>query len=349
MASVVEKTEGGVARGMRVVKAKIGLVSNNPKLIYAPEYFEGVRHPNMVMGEGWFICSQLANFQVTPTDYKPPPGLDGYFYIFDHKGVEPSILIDEDKIVSVGDWSMLEEKAMDKRYTLLGNQGLLFRFILTTLERKHGIYNFHACALYNEESNEMLFALGERGSGKSALLLSALDKGLFKLFATEIVHVKITGGDITFYRGTPRNNVRAGHLLYDFPKIAEKIGVKLSELQDPWGTKIQINLESYGAKSHVVINPKVTLIIPRIEEYNKTCQYSYIKDMRKVKRLLMENICDKITSLALIYETIPIGSLDDPTLMRKRLAFVKKFTDEERIEKVVSLFASPHNCFEGWL
>ncbi len=349
MTLTVEEVKGLSTRGIQVVKAKIGLASNNPSLIYSPEYFEGVHHPNVVSGEGWLIRSQWANFQVNPTDYRPSPSLDGYFYIFDYESIKPNISIVEDNIVAIGDWSALEEATVDKRYTLLGNQGLLFRFVLTTLERKHGIYNFHACALYNEESNEMLFALGERGSGKSALLLSALDKGLFKLFATEIVHVGITDDGITFYKGTLRNNVRAGHLLYDFPKIAENIGVKLSELQDPWGTKVQVNLESYGTETDVVINPKITLIIPRIEEYNKSCLYNFINDMRKVKRLLMENLCDKITSLALIYETVPVDSLNNLALMSKRLAFLEKFIKEGRIEKVVSLFASPHNCLEGWL
>ena len=349
MAMVAEKVGDVATRGIQVVKARLGLASNNPSLIYASEYFEGVRHPNVVRGEGWLIHSQLANFQVNPTDYYPPPGLDGYFYIFDYKGIKPNVSIVEDNIVAIGDWSKLEEDTVDKRYTLLGNQGLLFRFILITLERKHGIYSFHACALYNEESNEMLFALGERGSGKSALLLSALDKSLFQLFATEIVHVGIAGEDITFYKGTLRNNVRAGHLLYDFPRIAEEIGLHLSEIEDPWGTKVQVNLDSYGAKPDVVINPRITLVIPRIEEYNKSCQYQFINDTRKVKRLLMENICDKITSLALIYETVPVGSLDNPVLMSKRLAFLDKFIGKGRIEKVVSLFASPRNCLEGWL
>lgn len=349
MASIVEEAGGLAARGIKVVKAEIGLVSNNPSLIYAHEYFEGIHHPSVVKGEGWLIHSLLANFQVNSTDYQPPPSLDGYFYVLDYKNAKPVISIFEDNVVAIGPWSEAEMETVDKRYTLLGNQGLLFRFILTTLERKYGIYNFHACALYNEETNEMLLALGERGSGKSALLLNALDKGLFKLFATEIAHVTLTGDGVTFYKGTMRNNVRAGHLLYDFPRVAEKLGLKLSELQDSWGTKIQVNLKEYEAKPDVVVNPEITLVIPRIEEYNEMCQYHYVRDMRRVKRLLMENLCDKITSLTLIYETVPVGSLDNLNLTRKRLEFVEKFIDMGKIRKVVSIFAGPRNCFEGWL
>jgi len=349
MASAVNELERLTGRGIQVVKAKIGLFSNNQSLIYAPEYFEGVRHPSVSRGEGWLIHSLNANFQVSPTDYQQLSELDGYFYIFDYKGAKPNIVVSEDHILATGDWSRLEKEAVDKRYTLLGNQGLLFRFILTILERKHHIYNFHACALYDEGSNEMLLVLGERGSGKSALLLSALDKGLFKLFATEIVHVGITDEGITFYKGTLRNNVRAGHLLYDFPGVAENIGLKLSSLEDPWGTKIQVNLGKYGTKSDIIVNPEITIVIPRIEEHNELCQYHYIKNMRKMKLTLMDNICDKIRSLPLIYEAIPVNALDDPILTMERLRFVEKFLERGNIKRVVSLFASPKNCFEGWL
>lgn len=348
MTSVPNNKASLKTRGIRVAKAEIGLISNNLSLITAPEYFEGSPHPSVIKGEGWLIHSQWANFQVHTADYQPPPNLDGYFYILDYKNVEPTISISEDKVVAIGNWSALEENTADKRYTLLGNQGLLFRFILTILERKHGIYNLHASALYNEESDELLIALGERGSGKSALMLSALDKGLFKLFATEILHVGMNSEGITFYKGTTRNNVRVGHLLYDFPGIAAKIGVKFAELQDPWGTKVQVNLKYYEAKPDILINPKVTLVIPRIEEYNEKCQYHFIKSKHTIKRILMENICDKIGSLTLLYETIPVN-LDDPILIKKRLAFIGKLVDKEIIERAVSIFASPRNCFEGWL
>jgi len=338
-----------VGRGLRVAEAEIGIVSNNPSLIYTPEYFEGLPHPAVVEGKGWLIQSQTANFKIKDVEYRPPPEMDSYFYILDYRGVEPYVSIGEREVMAVGDWSAMEREVSDRRYTLLGNQGLLFRYILVTLERRHGIYNFHACALYDEEKNLMLFALGERGSGKSALLLSALDKGIFKLFATEIVHVGIKDGDIIFYKGTVRNNVRAGHLIYDFPKISEKIGVKFSELKDPWGTKIQVDLSSFQVEREVIINPRIIIVIPRIEEYNKICQYSLIKDYRKLKRILVENVSDKIVTFTSMYEVIPIGALDDLKMRRKRIEFMDRFIKMANIEKVVSLFASPKNCLEGWL
>ncbi|MFQ6077071.1 MAG: hypothetical protein ACE5Z5_13240 [Candidatus Bathyarchaeia archaeon] len=336
------------ARAIQVVKARIGLISNNHSLIHNPEYFEGIPHPAVVSGNGYHIQAQMANFQINPIEYLPPPSLDGYFYIFDYKGVEPHVIVTEDRVTTVGDWSSLERTTRDIRYSLLANQGLLFRFILTVLEREYGIYNFHACALYDEGENRMVVALGERGSGKSALMLAALDRGLFKLFGTEIVHIGITNKGVTFYKGTLRNNVRAGHLIYDFPKIAEEIGVKFAELDDPWGTKVGVDLHRYGAESDVVVDPEIVFVIPRIEEESTACRFSEA-DKRKSVRTLMENLCDKITTLAVMYESVPIGSLDTPWLMRRRLKFVERLMNEGRVTEVVSLFAGPKNCLEGWL
>jgi len=336
-------------RAIRVIKAEVGLASNNRSLIHDPEYFEGAPHPVMMAGEGYLIQGQWANFQLHPADYRPPPSLDGYFTILDYGDAKPHVSISGDTVTAVGDWSKLEATTSDKRYSLLGNQGLLFRFILTLLERRHGVYNFHACALYHEDEDRMLVALGERGSGKSALMLAALDRGLFKLFGTEIVHVAVTDEGVTFYKGTLRNNARVGHLIYDFPRVADAIGVKFSKLEDPWGTKVQVNLERYGTKSDVIVDPEIIFVIPRIEEDSRVCRFGEIRERRRVVRPLLENLCDKITSLALIYENVPVGSLDDPYLMRRRLEFVEKLMSKGRNIRTLSLFASPHNCLEGWL
>lgn len=336
-------------RGLKVARATIGIFSNNPEFVFNREYFEGVKHPNVLEGEGWLMQSQWANFNLEFVNPDETVYYDGSFTVLDVDVSTPSIFIDKDAVVAIGKWSSLERQALDKRYTLLGNQGPLFRFILTVLERKHGIYSFHASGLYSEEKNELVIALGERGSGKSALMLSALEKGLYKLLAGEILHVEISGNDIIFYRGSPRNNVRAGHLIFDFPALMGKIGLKLSNLADPWGTKIQVNLEKYMTKSSQVVNPQIILVIPRIEEQNEYYRFNYIENKNKLKRVLIENISDKIRTLSLIYDSIPVNSLDDPELLIKRYEFVKKFIEKANIKKALSLYAGPHNCFNGWL
>lgn len=334
-------------RAIEIVKAKIGLISNKSSIIYNKEYFEGVKHPIIEEGEGWQIHSLQANFQIKDIEYHPQK-LDAYFHVYNYENIEPIISIKENEVIAIGDWLTLENKASDKRFSLFGNLGLLFRFALKILENKYGIFNLHACALYDEKENKMLLALGERGSGKTALLLSAITRSDFKIFATEIVPITLKN-DVIFYKGTLRNNVRIGNLLYDFPEVLKDLKLKFKEVDDPWGTKIQINLEKYAVKEDFITNPEIIIVIPRIEEYNQKCQYNYIKDYRKLKRIILDNISDRIRSLSIIYDEVPIGEVDRYELIEKRANFVENFLNKAKILKALTLFAGPKNCLEEWL
>ncbi|MEM2178259.1 MAG: hypothetical protein QXI49_06215 [Candidatus Methanomethylicaceae archaeon] len=335
-------------RAIEIVKAKIGLISNNSSIIYNEEYFEGVKHPIVENGEGWQIHSLQANFHIKNIEYNPQE-LDAYFHVYNYKNIKPIISIKENEVLAIGDWLTLEIKATDKRFSLFGNLGLLFRFTLKLLENKYNIFNFHACALYNEKENKILLALGERGSGKTALLLSAITRSDFKIFATEIVPIELKDDEVIFYKGTLRNNVRIGNLLYDFPEIMEDLKLKFKKIDDPWGTKIQINLEKYAVKEDVIINPEIIIVIPRIEEYNQKCQFNYIKDYNKLKRIFIDNISDRIRSLSIIYDKIPIGEIDNIEATDKRINFVENFLNKAKILKALTLFAGPKNCLDGWL
>jgi hypothetical protein len=334
--------------GLRIQTATLGLASNNHDLITAPEYFGGAPHPAMAAGQGWLIRSQEANCEVHRTDFRPPPEMDGYFTILDQPGVDPALQIEPHEVRAVGDWSALEASTLDRRYSLLGNQGVLFRFFLTLLEQK-GVYSFHACGLRDRQSGVVYLVLGERGSGKSALLLSALNSDRYQSFGTEIVHAGFEGGELVFYRGCLRNNARVGHLIYDFPGLAEKIGVAFQELENPWGTKVQIDFGKYAVSEERIVDPELVLVIPRIEEKLGKAHIETLppEQHEKVKRTLLENLSDKIVTLALIYETIPIGSLDRPELLAARKRFVDDMMERAEIARIVNLFASPHNCLEG--
>jgi len=334
--------------GIKVLSATVGLFSNNKNLITDPEYFGGVPHPALTRGQGWFIRSQEANLNIETIALKPHRELDGSFCIFDYKGTPPSLDFGGDMVTAVGDWSALEEETLDRRYSLLGNQGVLFRYILTVLERK-GIFNFHACGLCDRETGMTYLVLGERGSGKSALLLAALDSGRYLAFGTEIVHAGIEAGDLVFYTGCLRNNVRVGHMLYDFPGLAEKIGVEFTEVEDPWRTKVQLDFGAFSIPQEKIVDPELVLVIPRIEEElsRPRIHRAGINEHEKVKRTLLENLSDKIVSMVLAYERIPVGSLDRPRLLRNRKEFIDDLMETGRIVSIVDLFANPRNCLEG--
>lgn len=334
--------------GIRVLKVCVGLFSNNEKLIQNPEYFGGIPHPVMKKGEGWLISAQEANLEIEFTDYRHPPEMDGYFCIFDYDGAVPALSMGDEMFTAVGDWTKLEKSTADRRYSLLGNQGIFFRYLLTVLERK-GIFSFHSCGLYDMENDISYLILGDRGSGKTALMLTALTSGRYRSFGTDIVHAGFENGDFVLYRGSMRNNVRVGHMIYDFPELAAEIGVEFEETENPWDTKVQLNFEKFGIAQERLVNPKLVLVTPRIEEELSTPHIHHIEkhSIGKLRRTLLENISDKIISLALAYEEVPVGSMDNSTLLRRRMSFVDNMMDNADILDAVNLFASPHNCLEG--
>ncbi len=334
-------------RPIRVLGANLLLSSDEPSLIMAPEYFGGTPHPLMRQGLGWEIRCQEANCRLEYPD-APPERIDSSFEVHQETGTGPRLEVAGDRVVAVGDWLDLETRTRDRRYSLFGNQGVLFRHLLTVLERR-GVYSFHACGLVEKTTGRVCLVLGERGSGKSALLLAALASGRFLTFGTEIVHAGLEEGRFVFYRGSVRNNIRLGHLLYDFPGLVESLGVGFAEVANPWNTKVQLDLAPFGVSWERLDDPELHMIIPRIEENLGEAWIDPVPvdDLGRVKRTLVENLSDKIVSLALAYECLPVGSLDTTELLQARIAFVDGMLATARFRAAHHLFASPKNCLEG--
>ncbi len=324
------------SRGVKVIKATIGLTSNNASLIKDSQYFDAYE-----------IQSQWSNFPIYDIPFSED--LDAYFEVQDLPGASPHISFEESKIVTIGDYTNLERQTLDRRYSLFGNQGLFFRYVLSVLERKHSIFNFHACSFYDESDHHVVLVCGGMGGGKSAVMLAIAERGLFRILSTEIAHASLSDEGIVFYRGSPRNNVRLGHLVEDFPGLINRLGLTLPEAKDIWGTKCQVSFQRFSASQEEIFNPKITIVLPRIEENVQRPRVESVSNRLKIARALHENITDKIRSLSAIYETIPVDSLDNDVLTRNRLDFVRRFLEKGNIVKIARIFASPHNCLEGWL
>ena len=113
-------------RGVQVLDARLGLVSNNGELIRRPEYFTAQVQQSLL------------------TDYRAieeipyGPDLDAEILILDEKEAPPRLLLGEDRVVAVGDFTALEAGVLDRRYTLFGNLGFLYRYIINALEKLLG-------------------------------------------------------------------------------------------------------------------------------------------------------------------------------------------------------------------
>ncbi|MFQ5721792.1 MAG: hypothetical protein ACE5GI_04815, partial [Candidatus Aminicenantales bacterium] len=274
--------------------------------------------------------------------------LDG-FIILEESNQKPSYTYNsrQPKFKFKGQLANLSRQASDLRFSFWGNQGLLYRFVLYLLEKKHQIYNFHACALYDPDQDKLFVIMGGAGSGKSAYLLSGLIKGL-KLFSTETVHFQIKSSNLIWYLGSLVDNVRWGTLLYDFPQFLPE--GKQPPSREKWQKKVALDLSSYRYSRDRLISPaSVTIIFPHIEEDRHDFNYLPIKDKKKAAKAVFDNISQKITETVLLYDILPLLGLDEKELARRRLEAAYSFINHQTVVQTVAVVSNPENCWRNIL
>lgn len=320
-----------VKKAFKILKATFGVLTNKPQLIadmFFSVYFE----------------SLLTDFHsVEPIEYND--GLDFYIIMLDEPSMPFDITVEDRRIFLTGPILKATNEASDLRFTIFGNEGLVFRYVLMFLEKKYDIYSFHACSLYDEQSNHMYIAPGGAGSGKTCLILKGLELGL-KIFSTEMTHFSFENG-LTLYKGSLVDNVRVGNLRYSYPAAAKKLNLKLPETTDEWGKKIPVDLKAEQTKFDSTKKTKITVILPHIEEGRDKCIATDIKNTRVARKALFDNISDKIAAPVVLYDRIALAGFDCPVLMNNRFDAVDKFL--KHVGRVVKIIAGSQNCWEGLL
>lgn len=311
-----------------VVEANIGLISNCEKLL---EWKKGT------------IADIDTDFLVTERTQEV--GSDADFYIFNEKRT-PTISIVGNEVFVRGDFVALERETLDPRFSLLGNEGLFFRFALKVLEEIHSIFSFHACSLFEESRNQLFIICGGASSGKTAFILGGMQQGL-KVFATEMTHFGFHDTDLIFYKGSLLDNIRMGSLKYDFPKAQEMLGIDLPEVRNEWGTQLVGDFSSHQTSFHQLRNPNITVVIPHIEKERKETIVTPVQNERSVSKLLFDSASEKIGQTFLLYEKIPILALDTFPASKKRLEAVQSLADYDGLDKVVRVISGAKNCIRG--
>ena len=319
-------------RAVKCLDATIGIVSNNKGLIRDKRFFQS---PKME--------SLLTNIHKLPE--VPYENIDAEFIVVDDPQVKPSISIGPRTCFCAGDFTRMEKECADIRYGLFGNLGLFFRYTLAVLERYHGIYSFHASSMYIPSNKTLLLVIGEAGAGKTVYLLEGVVHD-WKIFSTEMTHLRLTKKGYEFYKGSLYDNVRVGNLVYDFPEAIDKLKLKIPKVDNIWGHKITIDLEPLQA-ADVYKNPKVQIANVKIESDRTKADVGVMKNKDKIVWTLYKNASEKLAPPWLMYETIPVDGCGDESLSCARLEALRRFMEIGDILPVKSIFAGVKNCLEG--
>jgi hypothetical protein len=323
------------ARGLRILGITYGLGSNNRDLIFNPEFFEP--------GE---IQSQITNWcEIEHIPYTPD--LDACGHFLDDPASPFRIAASERELFVQGDLSRLDREGRDRRWSLLGNIGLFFRYALTVQER-HGIYSFHASAIYRPQEHELFVIVGKAGAGKTVYLLEALVRG-YQIFSTEMTYFRLAPEGVVFYRGALMDNIRVGNFVYDFPEAAKRLGLELPQVENPWDAKISVSLYGVTTEQAELVNPTLSLIFPRIEAGRERAIVHDIASPRTLTRLLFDSASEKIGGTTLLYEELPVTGLDSPALAQARWEAVSQLVAAPHwtIKQARTILAGPKSSMEG--
>jgi hypothetical protein len=325
-------------RAIRIVHARLGLVSNSRDLLTRAEYFSD-RVPQSLL-------TDYHRVEDVPWDGAPST-VDAELRVVDTPGLEPAIALEPDRVLAVGDWTALEAANSDRRYSLFGNLGFLFRYAIHALERYHDTWSFHASAMVDGKGDLWLIP-GGAGAGKTVFLLEGLARG-WTIFSTEMTHVRLTGGGYEFYKGSLFDNVRLGTLLHDFPGVVERLGVALPPSPDPWGSKIALDLGHVQTPADVLGSPSLRIVSPKVESGRDRAVVTRLSRREKLVKLLFDSATEKHGGTVLLYDRLPVPSLDTPALMARRLRAMQDLVGRATLKSAHSTLCGARNCMEGLL
>jgi hypothetical protein len=199
--------------------------------------------------------------------------------------------------------------------------------------------------MFSPSRNTLLLVVGGPGAGKTVFLLKGLEDD-WQIFSTEMTHFKFTDQGYVFYMGSLFDNIRLGTLIYDFPEANKRLKVEIPDVPDVWGHKIAIDMRHIAGQPHYV-NPRVAIVDAKIESGRDLPIIKTVTRKEKIVKLLFDNATEKFGSPVVLYDRIPVESLDTAELMNKRLQAMVRFVEEVKFNEVKSCLAGAKNCMEG--
>ena len=315
-------------RGVRIVEATVALSANRESLL-------------PVLPPPLEVHSLHTDFrEVERVPYSSHA--DGKISVTEDASAPPRYQISGTRAVWEGPLTALSRRASDPRFSLWGNLGFLYRFAQFLLEKRHRIYNLHACALYEPSRHRLFVVSGGAGSGKTVYLLSGLERGL-SLFSTETVHFRHEGRHIRWFMGSLADNVRVGTLRRHFPRFLPAVAGR--PRKDDWNRKIAIDLSSFRSPEQALVDPAVVLLFPRVEEGFGRFVLWPLREDRPAAQSLFANISEKLSQTTILYDRIPVPGFDSSDLAEARRRACLDLARHRNVAFSGAVISSPEGCW----
>ena len=315
-------------RGVRIVEATVALSANRESLL-------------PVLPPPLEVHSLHTDFrEVERVPYSSHA--DGKISVTEDASAPPRYQISGTRAVWEGPLTALSRRASDPRFSLWGNLGFLYRFAQFLLEKRHRIYNLHACALYEPSRHRLFVVSGGAGSGKTVYLLSGLERGL-SLFSTETVHFRHEGRHTRWFMGSLADNVRVGTLRRHFPRFLPAAAGR--PRKDDWSRKIAIDLSSYRSPEQALVDPAVVLLFPRVEEGFGRFVLRPLREDRPAAQSLFANISEKLSQTTILYDRIPVPGFDRADLAEARRRACLDLARHRNVVFSGAVISSPEDCW----
>lgn len=164
-----------------------------------------------------------------------------------------------------------------------------------------------------------------------------------------MTHVRVRDGAYEFYKGSLFDNIRLGTLCFDFPAVIGRLGLALPDSRDPWGTKIALDLGHVQTPADVLLSPSLRIVSPKVESGRERAIVGRLDRREKLVKLLFDNATEKHGGTVLLYDRLPLPSLDTPELMARRLAAMERLVGRAAIKSARTTLCGARNCMEGLL
>ena len=99
----------------------------------------------------------------------------------------------------------------------------------------------------------------------------------------------------------------------------------------------------------VLVSPSLRIVSPKVESGRERAVVTPIGRREKLVKLLFDNATEKHGGTVLLYDRLPLPSLDTPALMARRLRAMHGLVDRATIKSARSTLCGARNCLEGLL